>query len=96
MPDFSPPMSMPVSLAEAERREERGDAVDAERVGEAVEVDVAGARDGIVEVHVAVLLVVVLAEHARAAGQVEGAGAVLVRLRIHHVIGEAGERDAPA
>ena len=49
--------------AEAERRHERGDPIHAQHIGQAVEVDVAGARDGIIEIDGAMLLVVVFVEH---------------------------------
>src|SRR5438034_979383 len=80
-------------LAKAERSHERGHAVDPDLVGEAVEVDIARARDGIVEIDRAVMLVVVFTVDEGAARQMERAGAVAVRQRVHHVIGEPGECD---
>src|SRR2546430_17576220 len=44
-------------LAKAERPHKRGEAVDPQLVGEAVEVDIARARDGIVEIDRAGMLV---------------------------------------
>ncbi len=76
-------------LAEAERRHELGDAVDAQQVRDAVEVDVAGVGDRFLQIQVAVrLLLVGLAIAMGAARQIEIAGAIALRIGIQHMVDE--------
>ncbi len=55
--------------AEAEERQPGGDPVDAHLVGHTVEIHVAGARDGVIEIHFTVMLVIRIVPDVPAAGR---------------------------
>ncbi len=79
--------------AVAELGQEVRDALAADRRGETEEVHVAGLRDRVGQVEVAVPAGLALAEQQAAAGQVEHAGAELLAVRVHQVVGQGGQRE---
>src|SRR5205823_4223039 len=79
--------------AEPEGRHEGGNPVHADRVGQAIEIDVAGLGYGLDEIHPAVVAALALAVQVGAPGQVKLPRAKTRLVWIHYMIGEAGERN---
>ena len=86
-------MSMPVAAPRPNLRQELVQAVDADAVGDAVEIHVAGLRDRRVQVDRAVPALLPVAEAVTRARQLERAAAELRRVLVDDAVLERGQRD---